>query len=156
MIDVFLPHTICIIRCARTLRSVSHSLGSTSGLQIFMNSLTEHYVRVSNEVLARNVSKTPADLRVDIDEKQHAVDVNIAPKRFVDGWNAATTDPDTRHNRAGKNRRLFVQVEIFWCLGPLIQACRFAFADCMRKQFDVMVKSKPYVSDGVCTPNLPP
>ena len=60
-----------------------------------MNSLADHYVHVSNEVLARNVSKTPAELRVDIDEKHHAVDVNIAPKLFVDGWNAATTDPDT-------------------------------------------------------------
>ena len=38
---------------------------------------------------------TPAELRVDIDEKQHAVDVSLAPKLFVDGWNAATTDPDT-------------------------------------------------------------
>ena len=117
-----------------------------------MHTLTEHYVRVSNEVLARNISKTPAELRVDIDEKQHAVDVSLAPKLFVDGWNAATTDPDTViTEEQAKIEDCMYKWKYFWCLAPLIQACRYAFADCMRKQFDVVVKSKPYVSDGVRT-----
>lgn len=115
-----------------------------------MNALAEHYVRVCNDVLTKNVNKTPADLRVTIDEEMYAVDVKIAPKLFVDGWNAATTDPDTviTEEMAKIEDSLF-KWKYFWCLAPLIQACRHALADSIAKQFDVVVKSKPYVSDAV-------
>ena len=115
-----------------------------------MHVVSQHYVRVCNEVLANQPGKDPPALRVTIDEKQYKIDVNTAPTLFVHYWNEAVTDQQyaITEGEAQITDCLF-KWKYFWCIGPLIQACRYSLAKVIREQFDVVTASKPYVSDKV-------
>ena len=126
--------------------SVVNSLGTTSGLQVFLDKVTSEYVRVANQVLQGNAHKTAVALKEKIDSLQYKVDLTT-PQLFVDCWN----------NVAGESFRITVEEariedsmykwKYFWCLGPLLQVCRQAFAKSVRRTFDVKMTPKPYVPD---------
>ena len=82
--------------------------------------------------MAYNWNKTPQDLKVEIDEKQYAVDVYDVPELFKTAWNDAVTAlyPATMIGTE------FVHDEWFWATGPLIVSCRQAFSAAVREQFD--------------------
>ena len=144
-----MSYFVCVNQ-SQAWASVSHSLGSNNGLQTFMNVISQHYVRVCNEVVVSQPRKKLTDLRVIIDEKQYKVDIKIAPKLFVEAWNEACTDQEHAITQAESQiRDSLFKWKYFWCIGPLIQACRYSFAAAIRKQFDVVSTSKPYISDKV-------
>ena len=136
--------------------SVVNSLGSTSGMQTFLDTVTNEYVRVTNEVLQANPSKSPVELKEHIDSEQYKVDLTT-PKMFVDCWNDVATSPAFEITEA--DARIdgisMYKWKYFWCLGPLLQACRQTFAATVRKTFDVKMPAKPYVPDRVCHPPSP-
>ena len=136
--------------CTQAWAAVSHSLGSGSGLQTFIDTILVEYARVCNDVLQKHTNKSAVALKVDIDERQYKVDV-ASPQLFIKCWNEATTDPAAQiTEEAGRITDTMCKWKYFWCLGPLLQACRHVFAESVRHEFDVKVTSKPYVPDAVC------
>ena len=102
-----------------------------------------------NVVLEQNGHKSVGELKVAIDAKQYGVDLD-SPQLFVKCWNEATTDPAAQISEEdGRITDTLYKWKYFWCLGPLLQACRHAFAESVRLQFDIQVPSKPYVPDAV-------
>ena len=128
---------------------MSHSLGTDAGLQKFLNTLASHYVRVCNQVLKES-KKSAAQLKVEIDPHLYAVDISIAPELLVTCWNATTTDPSMIiTNDEGRIKDCIFKWKYFWCLGPLMTACKQVLAEEIRNRFDTAEKVTPYVSDKV-------
>ena len=113
-----------------------------------MNDLAGEYVKVFNDIMARNPTKNPVSLTVEIDEAQHKIDVDIGPTLFVQAWNAACKDPSFAI-QDGTIKDCLYKWQYFWCYGALVQACRHAFADVVRRTFDTPTVQKPYVPDKV-------
>lgn len=102
-----------------------------------------------NRVLAES-KKSVTDLKIQIDEHLYAVDVKTTPELFVTSWNAATRDPAMAITEdEGRITVSIFKWKYFWCLGPMITACRHVLADEVRTRFDVAAKASPYVSDKV-------
>ena len=95
-------------------------------------------------------TKSAVELRPEIDEQLYAVDMNTTAALFLNSWNAATTDPTMAiTEEEGLITDCIYKWKYFWCLSPMITACRWVLADEVRTRFDVETQSKPFSSDKV-------
>ena len=112
--------------------SVVETLGSDHGLQTFLDAMVGHYVRVCNAVLAVSQSKTPDEVKLDMDDAQFEIEEDVSHDIFTKAWNDAVKSGGME----GAQIETFVEREWRWVLAPLIVACREAFAAVVRVQFD--------------------
>ena len=128
--------------------SVVETLGSDRGMQTFLDTIIGHYVCVCNDVLVVSQSKTPDEVKIEMDDSQYVIDETVSHDIFVKAWNNAvelggSTIID------GAQITTFVEREWRWVLAPLIVACREAFAAVIRVQFDDLdIKDQDHVYCG--------
>ena len=111
------------------------TLGSDSGIQSFLESLTELYVEACNIVFLYNprvAATRPADLAVEIDEKYCAVNEAHSHRLFKQYWNEACGSSHLNARISGE----VTMGEWRWVLSPLMQSCRQALATVLREQLD--------------------
>ena len=58
------------------------TIGSSGGLQCFLENLAKAYVQRANIVLAYSTKSDPKDLQVQIDKEQYKLDELVVPQLF--------------------------------------------------------------------------
>ena len=111
-----------------------------SGILPFVTALADHYVRVTNLVLAHSPKCEPEDLRCEIDDAQWTVNRSKVPTMFVEAWNLA----------GGKIDK-FEWREWRWALGHLHLAIQRTVSQAVRSQHNEEVEGdeQVYVGDTV-------
>ena len=105
------------------------TLGTTGGLQLFLNSLSKMYVTTFNNVMAYNPKKSVTDMKVLIGEELYKVDNKFTMNLFKTAWNDAVKQcPDVIIIDTVKAS------EWNWIVHPLKTACRQAFSLSVRTQ----------------------
>lgn len=75
------------------------TIGTDRGMQLFLEDLSDLYVKACNVVLLYNPKKAasqPSNLQVEIDEKQYEIDVKHAAKLFKTRWIEVVTSAHPR------------------------------------------------------------
>ena len=105
-----------------------------------------------NSVLAVSQAKSPDDVKVDMDDAQFVIDETVAPGLFVKAWNDSVTNTAAMATTTDAGALIitkFIEREWRWLLGPLIVACRQAFAAIIRVQYDELsIAEEDYVYRG--------
>ena len=95
-------------------------------------------------------NKRADELKVQIYDHLYDLDTKTGPELFVTSWNATTADPTMKITaEEGRITDCIFKWKYFWCLSPMMAACRHVLAEQIRTRFEVPAKSKPYVPDEV-------
>ena len=126
------------------------TLGSGSGMQLFLEALAAKYTAEANIVFLyhpRVAKEKPWELQAHIDKKQYGVDTGDAYSLFQKFWNESIEAAEPAH--ADARMTTFNMEEWRWAFGPLRQSVRRAFSSSLRRQLDKFDGKDPHeqVSD---------
>ena len=119
----------------RAWSDVATTLGTSTGIQLFLDEISSALVKVINIALLYNPRKTFVKLKVHIGEQMNKTIKTHQGQIFKQAWNSATS---------GSQVEIVGEIKISeweWLIVPLVIACRQAVSAAVRAQFKEVADS---------------